>query len=411
MLSGAGFAALALNGLKGPLAGLASQATRIIANELSGRTFTSLTGSGQARHDGQCACASCAQTRSFASSTAKLLSRRGMVVAEAKARLKPWTYTVGELGPSEVDIRVTHNGLCHTDLHMRDNDWGVSGFPFIPGHEVVGELVAVGSAVRGLRPGSRAGVGWISNSCRCCANCVRGEENICSQGYTGLIVAGNHGGFQDVCRVNADFAYPIPDGLASADAAPLLCAGITVYSPLRAHIRHPGAHVGVMGVGGLGHLALQYANKMGAEVTGLDVWSEKEAEAKSLGAHHFAVWGKGTERLKGAFDVLVNTSSADIPTPELMALLKVDGTLVQVGLPGGGAVMKVPLLDLVFNQKRVVGSIVGGRADMQEMLNFSAVHGVKPLLELMPMSKVNEAMQRVAEGKARYRIVLTSDWQ
>ncbi|GFR44432.1 hypothetical protein Agub_g5671 [Astrephomene gubernaculifera] len=351
------------------------------------------------------------KTDASMASTAKLLSRRGWAVAEAKSKLKPWSYTVGELGPGEVDIRVTHNGLCHTDLHMRDNDWGVSGFPFIPGHEVVGEVVAVGSGVKGLRPGDRAGVGWISDSCRVCANCKRGNENICEKGYTGLIVAGNHGGFQDVIRVSADFAYTLPPGLDSAAAAPLLCAGITVYAPLRAHIHHPNTHVGVLGVGGLGHLALQFARKMGAEVTAISGRGDKEEESKGMGAHHFAVWGRDNEKFKGKFDILINTSSGDVSTAALMSLLKVDGALVQVGIPGGGAVMHVPLQDLVFGQKRVVGSIVGGRADMQEMLDFAAVHGIAPLVELWPLSKVNEAMQHVADGKARYRVVLTSDWE
>ncbi|KXZ54224.1 hypothetical protein GPECTOR_5g316 [Gonium pectorale] len=329
------------------------------------------------------------------------------------ARLAPWTHTPGELGPKEVDIRVTHNGLCHTDMHMRDDDWGVSKFPFIPGHEVVGEVVAVGSAVTQMVPGQRVGVGWIADSCRRCLACLRGDENVCEQGYTGLIVGGRHGGFQEVCRAPADFVYTIPDGLDSASAAPLLCAGVTVYSPLRRHLTRPGMRVGVLGVGGLGHLALQFAAKMGGDVTALDISPDKEAEAKQLGAHSFRTWGSATgeEGLQGHFDLILNCASANVPAAQLLGLLKNDGTLVQVGIPGGHAQMTVPLQDLVFGQKKVAGSIVGGRADMQEMLDFAGVQGVKPMLEIMPLSQVNEAMQRVAEGKARYRIVLTSDWQ
>ncbi|KAG2482172.1 hypothetical protein HYH03_018872 [Edaphochlamys debaryana] len=194
----------------------------------------------------------------FAEGQRQRLSRRGWAVRERKAPLAVWSHTLGELGPQEVDIRVTHNGLCHTDLHMRDDDWGVSKFPFIPGHEVVGEVVGVGSAVpASLRPGSRVGVGWIANSCRSCLACLRGEENVCEKGYTGLIVGGNHGGFQEVLRVTSDFLYSIPDALGSEDAAPLLCAGITVYAPLKRHMARPGMAVAVLGVGGLGHLALQ----------------------------------------------------------------------------------------------------------------------------------------------------------
>ncbi|GLC56008.1 hypothetical protein PLESTB_001054500 [Pleodorina starrii] len=354
------------------------------------------------------------QAEAFRIGQAQRLTRRGWAVLDKKGTLTPWSHTPGELGPRQVDIRVTHNGLCHTDLHMRDDDWGLSKFPFIPGHEVVGEVVAVGESVDSMRPGDRVGVGWIADSCRRCLACLRGDENVCEKGYTGLIVEGNHGGFQEICRVRSDFVYSIPDGLGSASAAPLLCAGVTVYAPLRRHLTRPGARVGVLGVGGLGHLALQFANKMGGDVTALDISPDKEEESRQLGAHSFRTWGSATgaeEGLQGHFDVILNCASANIPTGQLLSLLKNDGTLVQVGIPGGGATMSVPLQDLVFGQKKVAGTIVGGRADMQEMLDFAGVHGVRPLVELMPLSEVNEGMKRVAEGKARYRVVLISDWQ
>ncbi|GLC63995.1 hypothetical protein PLESTF_000107000 [Pleodorina starrii] len=354
------------------------------------------------------------QAEAFRIGQAQRLTRRGWAVLDKKGTLTPWSHTPGELGPRQVDIRVTHNGLCHTDLHMRDDDWGLSKFPFIPGHEVVGEVVAVGESVDSMRPGDRVGVGWIADSCRRCLACLRGDENVCEKGYTGLIVEGNHGGFQEICRVRSDFVYSIPDGLDSASAAPLLCAGVTVYAPLRRHLTRPGARVGVLGVGGLGHLALQFANKMGGDVTALDISPDKEEESRQLGAHSFRTWGSATgaeEGLQGHFDVILNCASANIPTGQLLSLLKNDGTLVQVGIPGGGATMSVPLQDLVFGQKKVAGTIVGGRADMQEMLDFAGVHGVRPLVELMPLSEVNEGMKRVAEGKARYRVVLISDWQ
>ncbi|KAG2501505.1 hypothetical protein HYH03_000013 [Edaphochlamys debaryana] len=355
-------------------------------------------------------CSAAVLDKATAERQRNLLSRRGWAATAPDGKLSLFKHEVGELGPHEVDIRVTHNGLCHTDIHMARDDWGASKFPFIPGHEVVGVVTAVGSQVTGLKPGDRAGVGWISDSCRCCRNCVRGEENLCLKGYTGLIVAGNHGGFQETCRVNSDFAYTIPDGLDSASAAPLLCAGITVYTPLRYYLRRPNMSVGVMGIGGLGHLALQFAAKMGAEVTAISGREGKEAEASSLGAHHFAVFPRDADKLKAKYDIIINTISSDVDVAQVMSLLKIDGTLVQVGIPGGNAVMKVPVQDLVFNQKRVVGSIVGGRADMQEMLDFCGVHGVRPMVETMPLSKVNEAMQYVLDGKARYRVVLTSDW-
>ncbi|EFJ44164.1 hypothetical protein VOLCADRAFT_118856, partial [Volvox carteri f. nagariensis] len=271
---------------------------------------------------------------------------------------------------------------------------------------VVGEVVAVGESVDSLRPGDRVGLGWIANSCRRCLACLRGEENVCVKGYKGLIVAGSHGGFQEICRASADFVYGIPEGLDSASAAPLLCAGVTVYAPLRRHIDRPGASVGVLGVGGLGHLALQFASKMGAEVTALDISPDKAAESQQLGAHAFHTWGSaiGEVGLQGHFDVLLNCASANISTTQLMSLLKNGGTLVQVGIPGGGASMAVQVQDLVFGQKKIAGTIVGGRADMQEMLEFAAVHGVRPMVEEMPLSQEHpDADKEVTDAQFKFR--------
>lgn len=333
----------------------------------------------------------------------------GWAVMKPKEKLQPWTYNVSDTPASkEIDIRVTHNGVCHTDIHMRDDDWGISKFPFVPGHEVVGEVVAVGSGVTQHAVGDRVGVGWIRDSCRACKNCLRGEENICLKGYTGLIVGGNNGGFQAVMRAPADFAYKIPDAMDSADAAPLLCAGVTVYAPLRKYIKVPGMKVAVLGVGGLGHLALQFAAAMGAEVTAIDIFPEKEGEAKGFGAHRFLEFNTAMAQCGSSFDLVLNCASARVDFAKVLATLMPDGNLVQIGIPGG-AVIQVPLQDLVFGQKRVIGSIVGGRADMQEMLDFAGLKGVKPMLERFPLSQVNEALDRVASGKARYRVVLDSD--
>ena len=323
-------------------------------------------------------------------------------------KLQPWEYEPAPLEVNQVEIRVTHNGLCHTDIHMRDNDWGVSEFPLVAGHEVVGVVTEVGEKVTALKKGDRVGVGWIRNSCRVCDHCLQGEENICRQGYTGFIV-GNHGGFADRVRVTADFAYKIPDGLDSASAAPLLCAGITVYTPLRTHIKHPGMKVGVMGIGGLGHLGIKFARAMGAEVTALSTSPDKEAQAKEFGAHHFQKWGTAEEMkaVAGSFDLVLCTISAEADWDAAFGLLANNGVLCFVGLPVSS--LNVPLLPLIFGQKSVVGSIVGGRRFMQEMLEFAAVNQIKPAIETMPLSQVNEAMDKVAANKARYRIVLLSE--
>jgi uncharacterized zinc-type alcohol dehydrogenase-like protein len=288
---------------------------------------------------------------------------------------------------------------------MRDNDWNVSKFPLVAGHEVVGNVTQIGAEVTGIKIGDRLGFGWISNSCRVCDACLRGEENICRQGYKGLIV-GNHGGFGNKLRACADFAYKIPDNLDSASAAPLLCAGITVYNPLRTYIKYPGAKVGVLGIGGLGHLAIKFAEAMGAEVTAFSTSSDKEAEAKEFGAHYFCNW-KNTEQIKaasGTLDLLLCTVSSEIDWNKAFGLLANNGVLCLVGLPV--STLNIPLLPLVFGQKAIAGSVVGGRRFMKEMLEFAAIHQIKPMIETIPISQINAAMDRVVANKARYRIVL-----
>ena len=319
-------------------------------------------------------------------------------------KLQPWEYEPAPLGNNDVEIAVTHNGLCHTDIHMRDNDWNVSKFPLVAGHEVVGNVTQIGAEVTSIKIGDRLGFGWISNSCRVCDACLRGEENICRQGYKGLIV-GNHGGFANKLRACADFGYKIPDNLDSASAAPLLCAGITVYNPLRTYIKYPGAKVGVLGIGGLGHLAIKFAEAMGAEVTAFSTSYDKEAEAKEFGAHYFYNW-KNTEikAASGTLDLLLCTVSSEIDWNKAFGLLANNGVLCLVGLPV--STLNIPLLPLVFGQKAIAGSVVGGRRFMKEMLEFAAIHQIKPMIETIPISQINAAMDRVVANKARYRIVL-----
>lgn len=333
------------------------------------------------------------------------LKFQGYASLKPGEKLQPWEYEPAPLGNNDVEIAVTHNGLCHTDIHMRDNDWNVSKFPLVAGHEVVGNVTQIGGEVTGIKIGDRLGFGWISNSCRVCDACLRGEENICRQGYKGLIV-GNHGGFANKLRACADFAYKIPDNLDSASAAPLLCAGITVYNPLRTYIKYPGAKVGVLGIGGLGHLAIKFAEAMGAEVTAFSTSSDKEAEAKEFGAHYFCNW-QNTEQIKaasGTLDLLLCTVSSEIDWNKAFGLLANNGVLCLVGLPV--STLNIPLLPLVFGQKAIAGSVVGGRRFMKEMLEFAAIHQIKPMIETIPISQINAAMDRVVANKARYRIVL-----
>ena len=301
---------------------------------------------------------------------------------------------------------------------MRDDAWHITGYPFIPGHEVVGIVVAAGAGVHAAcaRVGQRVGVGWMKNSCRCCAACVRGDENVCAAGHTGLIVGKQAvGGFCDIMRVPADFAFPLPDALPSEAAAPLLCAGVTVYAPLARWMR-PSARVAVVGIGGLCHLALQFAAALGGVATAIDIDASKRDEAAKFGAVDFIHL---PDLLAGAaqpcgewcsrFDIILNSAAAAVDVAPLMRALAPSGTLVQLGLPGGDVNLQVPLLDLVFGQKRVVGSIVGGRAEMRAMLDLAAAKNVRPQVELAKLSDVNTQMKRVADGKARYRVVMVSD--
>lgn len=328
---------------------------------------------------------------------------------EPKTKLQVWQYEPEPLKNDEIEVQVTHNGLCHTDIHMRDNDWGVSKFPLVAGHEVVGIVTDVGEDVTNIQTGDRVGLGWIRNSCRVCYHCLQGEENVCKKGFTGLIV-GNHGGFADKVCSKADFAYKIPDALDSASAAPLLCAGITVYTPLRTYIKYPGMKVGIVGIGGLGHLAIKFARAMGAEVTVFSSSTDKAKEAKEFGAHHFYQWGSDEAKdLASSLDLLISTSSAELDWDLAFSLLGNNGTLCFLGIPVSS--INVPLIPLIFGQKSVVGSVVGGRRFMQEMLDFAAINQIKPMTQTMPLSQVNEAMDLVLEGKARYRIVLISEEQ
>eukprot|EP01024_Parvocaulis_polyphysoides_P006691 TRINITY_DN11852_c0_g1_i2.p1 TRINITY_DN11852_c0_g1~~TRINITY_DN11852_c0_g1_i2.p1 ORF type:complete len:212 (-),score=30.56 TRINITY_DN11852_c0_g1_i2:102-737(-) len=203
----------------------------------------------------------------------------GWAVMEAGQPLQLYEYDAPILQPDDVEIKVTHNAVCHTDIHMRDNDWGTAKFPFIPGHEAVGYVQRVGSSVSHLKVGDRVGYGWIRNSCRTCQNCLSGYENVCFEGYTGTILFGNFGGMQKLMIAPAHFAYKLPEGLKSVFAAPLLCAGSTVYGPIRKLVNRPGIRVAVLGIGGLGHLAIQFASALGAVVTAVSTSPNKEQEA------------------------------------------------------------------------------------------------------------------------------------
>ncbi len=331
---------------------------------------------------------------------------RGFAVHAAGAQLLPYKFDPGELQANEVEIKISHCGVCHSDVHLIDNDWGFSKYPFIPGHEIVGTVVAVGSGVKDRAVGERVGVGWQADSCGICEWCRQGDEHLCAQSQPTCV--GRNGGYADKIRVNSRFAIPVPEVLESENVAPLLCGGITVYSPLRNHGVRPSSRVGVIGIGGLGHMGLQFAKAFGAEVTAFSTSKDKEAEAKSLGAHHF-VNTRDTGALKkvaGSFDFLLSTVSADQDWQAYVNALRPKGVLCIVG--AAPSPIQIHAFSLIGQQRAVSGSPTGSPRDLHEMLDVAARHDVKAITERFPMAKANDAVAKVKKNQVRYRAVLTN---
>ena len=331
---------------------------------------------------------------------------KGLAVHAAGAELLPYQYDPGTLGNQDVEIAVTHCGVCHSDLHLIANDWGISRFPFIPGHEVIGTLAAVGKGVKRLEVGQRVGLGWQSHSCGVCEWCLKGMENLCPE-IEGTCVHRN-GGYADSVRANARFVVPIPDVFESQQAAPLFCAGITVFNPLRSHGVNPSSRVGVVGIGGLGHLAIQFARVFGAEVTAFSTTAAKEEEAKALGAHHFVNSrdSKAMKELAGSQDFILNTANADQDWGTYLQALRPRGTLCFVGVPPSP--VQFHGFPLISGERTITGSTIGSPHRLREMVDVAARHGVRAITESFPMAEANEAIERVKKNKVRYRAVLAN---
>lgn len=323
---------------------------------------------------------------------------------EAKANLKPFSYDSGELGPNEIEVKISHCGICHSDIHLINNDWMISQYPLVPGHEIVGYVTGMGSEVKGFREGDRVGIGWQCGSCGECHLCESGQENLC--GKSQATCNGHHGGYADYVRSDAGFVIHIPEGLDSAEAAPLLCGGITVFSPLDRHGIKPGMKVGIFGIGGLGHMAVQFASKMGAETYALSSSPDKAREASELGAAGFINMKDKNEMLKhlGSFDYILSTISADYDWNSIISLLKHNATLCYVG--AAPSPVAIHAFTFISKQINVTGSAIGSPEQIRKMLEFAAEHGVKAMVETVPMSDVQNAMARVVENKVRYRMVL-----
>lgn len=326
--------------------------------------------------------------------------------------LAPTTIERRDVGPNDVLIEITYAGICHSDIHTVSGDWGPQSYPLVPGHEIVGIVAEVGAEVTRHRVGDRVGVGCMVNSCGQCTNCRNGDEQYCLDGmvptYGGADRDGTvtQGGYSTHVVVDADFVLSVPEGIDMAAAAPLLCAGITTYSPLRRWGAGPGKKVAVVGLGGLGHMAVKIAHAMGAEVTVLSQSLKKQEDGLRLGADHYhATSDPDTfERLAGRFDLIVNTVSAPIDVDAYLGLLAVDGTLVNVGAPAEPLSLNV--FSLIGARRSYAGSMIGGIAETQEMLDFCAEHRIGADIELISADQINEAYERVLASDVRYRFVI-----
>ena len=329
---------------------------------------------------------------------------KGLAAHAAGAELLPFQYDPGALGPQEVEIAITHCGICHSDLHLISNDWGISHYPFIPGHEIIGTIAALGAEVTSLSEGQRVGLGWQSNSCGQCEWCIRGMENLCPAQEATCVH--RHGGYAERVRANARFVIPIPEALSSAQAAPLLCGGITVYNPIRHHGVNPSSRVGIVGIGGLGHIAIQFARAFGAEVTAFSTSASKEEEARALGAHHFVNTreSKAMKEVAGTQDFILSTINADQDWGTYIASLRPTGALCFVGVPPSP--VSVQAFPLIAGLRSISGSPIGSPHQLKEMMDVAARHGVKAQTECFAMAKANEAIEKVKKNKVRYRAVL-----
>lgn len=321
--------------------------------------------------------------------------------------LVPYEFTPGGLGSMEIEVRITHCGICHTDLHLINDDLGLTAYPLVPGHEIVGTIARLGTEVKNLVTGQRVGIGWLAGADFTCEQCRKGKDNLCENAQPTCM--GHEGGFATHVRVDSRMAHPIPEKLSSEQAAPLLCAGITVFAPLLRHHVSGNSRLGVIGIGGLGHLALQYGRALGCHVTAFSTSADKEKEAITFGANDF-VHVTNVESLSekaNSCDFILSTATGEVPWTDYLNVLKPEGKLCLVGVPESE--LKLPVLPLLFGQKSVVGSVIGSRTEMQEMLEFSARHQILPLIEKYQFSEVNTALKKIAKNEIRYRAVLEMD--
>lgn len=329
------------------------------------------------------------------------------VAPAAKQKMIRQQIDLGPLGDEEVEVAVEYCGLCHSDLSMLNNDWGMTRYPAIFGHEATGRVVALGAAAKGLKMGQRVGIGWTAGSCMHCRQCKSGDQHLCHQAQPTIV---NHrGAFARHVRSHWAWAVPLPEGLDVAESGPLLCGGITVFNPLMMFAK-PMSRVGIVGIGGLGHMGVKFAAAYGCDVTAFTSSEKKFDEARGFGAHH-VVSSRDSAAIKtlaGTLDLLIVTANVTLDWEALLGTLAPRGRMHVVGAVTEP--MAIPAMPLIFGLRSISGSPTGSPVDMETMLEFAARHKITPQTEHFPMSKINEAFERLEAGKARYRIVLDADF-
>ncbi|WP_118976811.1 NAD(P)-dependent alcohol dehydrogenase [Taibaiella koreensis] len=343
-----------------------------------------------------------------------MIAAKGYAALKVHDQLAPWPFERRAVGAHDVQIEILYCGVCHSDLAQINDEWFPGIFPMVPGHEIVGRVVAVGDQVKGFKPGDLAGVGTLAGSCGKCSRCREGQEQYCAEGvvptYNGLDKFRDnlptYGGYSDTIVADESFAVHISEKLSLAAVAPLLCAGITTYSPLKHWKVGKGHKLAVLGLGGLGHMAVKFGLALGAEVTVLSTSPKKESDAKELGAHHFVVTTDPAQvaAVSDSFDFILDTVAAPHDFDLYLSLLKVDGVHICVGVPPEG--IHVKAFSLLAGRKAIAGSATGGIKETQEMLDFCAAHNIVADIELIDIKDIHTAYERMLKGDVRYRFVI-----
>ena len=341
------------------------------------------------------------------------MNTRAYAVMEARKPLAPFEFDRREIGSHDVALDIAYAGICHSDIHQAREEWGPAIFPMVPGHEIAGVVTAIGPSVTKFKVGDKIGVGVFIDSCRVCENCKAGLQQYCLEGMTGTYNQLERdgktvamGGYSNYFVINEDYAVHIPNNLPLEGVAPLLCAGITLYSPIKHWKVGPGKKVAVMGLGGLGHMGVKFAVAMGADVTVLSHSPQKRDDALAMGAHHFVDTHDETAMANHAknFDVILNTVSAELDIDTYLKLLKLDGTLVVIGLPGKP--YSVHVGTLLNGRRSIGGSMIGGIPELQEMLNFCGEKSIVSDVEVIKADYINQAYERTVSSDVKYRFVI-----